>query len=153
MKKSQKDKHFVHAPVLEGGDESIGKIIGENIRYPEAALAQRVEGTVSLNYTIGGNGRVIRAEVTEGIGHGCDEEALRLVKLLRFSVKRTQGLNVYHHRTLQIHFKLPPPPKPVAPPSMQVQYQLTPAKPEAAPKDAQAQKPTSPKPSFTYTIQ
>jgi TonB family protein len=146
MKKPQKDKHFVHAPVLEGGEEAMSKIVADNLRYPEEALKNRVEGTVSVRYTIGGNGRVVSAEVTEGIGHGCDEEAVRLVKLLRFAVKRTAGLNVYHHRTLQIHFKLPPPPPPPAEPTAAVRYEIAPSKPAAA----EEKKPAAP--TITYTV-
>jgi TonB family protein len=145
MKKAQKDKHFVHTPTLEGGEEALGRVISDNLRYPPAALEKRIEGTVSLRYTIGGNGRVLSAEVTEGIGHGCDEEAVRLVKLLRFQVKRAAKLNVYYHRTLQIHFKLPPPPPP-APPPATVRYEITPSKPAAEPAAAPA--PTK----ITYSI-
>ena len=148
MKKKQKSKHFVHKPTMVGGEEAIGRVISENLRYPEEALQKRVEGTVSLRYTIGGNGRVVSAEVLEGIGHGCDEEAIRLVKLLRFSVQRAEGLNVFHHRNLQIHFKLNAPSPEAPSPSPAVQIQLAP--PVA--KKGEASEGNTPKPVITYTI-
>ncbi|HRZ78028.1 MAG TPA: hypothetical protein P5248_11710, partial [Bacteroidales bacterium] len=45
-----------------------------------------------------------------GLGHGCDEEALRLVRLLRYGKAKNRGLRVKASMSTRIHFKLPPRP-------------------------------------------
>ncbi len=84
------------------------KYIAEQMRYPAEALAQHVEGTVSVRFDIDHKGDVIDAKIIgHGLGHGCDEEAIRLVKSMKFQVDVPRGLRVVHHKTMQIHFKLP----------------------------------------------
>ncbi len=83
------------------------KFIGENMRYPAEALENKIEGTVFVKYTINYKGEVVDAKVVTGLGHGCDEEALRLVKLLIFKVEKPRGLRVLFHKHIQIHFRLP----------------------------------------------
>ena len=54
------------------------------LNYPEQAIQMAVEGRVIVSYTINKEGKVIRAEVMRGIGYGCDEEALRVIKNASF---------------------------------------------------------------------
>jgi protein TonB len=84
-----------------------------------------VEGTVFVNYTIDQKGDVIEVKVISGIGHGCDEEAIRLAKLLKFIVPKTRGLRVLFHQNLQIHFRLPKQKTPRQQP-VQIQYNYVP---------------------------
>ncbi|MEL6273490.1 MAG: energy transducer TonB [Bacteroidota bacterium] len=79
----------------------------EHLRYPKQALAQGVEGTVKVEYSINQAGKVIKAKATEGPKDGCREEAVRLVKLLRFSVPKDYKMTVQYHQHLNINFKLP----------------------------------------------
>ena len=76
-------------------------------RYPEEARKAGVEGTVTIRYTIDYQGAVVKTKIISGIGHGCDKEATRLVKLLRFEVPKSRKLKVQFHKTIHIHFKLP----------------------------------------------
>ncbi|GAB4250336.1 MAG: hypothetical protein Kow0027_13680 [Saprospiraceae bacterium] len=107
MRKEAKDKEFIKKPVYKGGPKALKKFIGENLRYPKEALENKVEGTVYLNYDINYKGEVTDARVIKGIGHGCDEEAVRLVKLLKYEVPRNRGVRVVFHKNIQIHFRLP----------------------------------------------
>jgi len=52
----------------------------ENLKYPEEAKAEGVEGMVQTQFVIDEKGNVTQVEVIEGIGSGCDEEAIRLIK-------------------------------------------------------------------------
>ena len=107
MRKEAKDKEFIKKPVYKGGPKALKKFIGENLRYPKEALDNKVEGTVYVNYDINHKGQVTAARVIKGIGHGCDEEAMRLVKLLKFEVPKNRGVRVVFHKNIQIHFRLP----------------------------------------------
>ena len=44
------------------------KFIGSNLRYPEEALKNKIEGTVYLRYDIDHQGTVTDAKVVKGIG-------------------------------------------------------------------------------------
>ncbi len=107
MRKEAKDKHFIKKPVYKGGPKALKKFIGENLRYPKEALENKVEGTVYLNYDINYKGEVTDARVIKSVGHGCDEEAVRVVKLLKYEVPKNRGVRVVFHKNIQIHFRLP----------------------------------------------
>jgi TonB family protein len=112
-----KKENFIVHPYYEGGNAAMEKRIAECLKYPENALIHRVEGTVSLKYNIDNKGHVIAAKIIAGIGHGCDEEAIRLVKLLKFIVPRQpKGLKVVFNKEIHIHFRLPKvAPQPIKP--------------------------------------
>jgi TonB family protein len=64
----------------------------EKIQYPEAALENKIAGKVLVQYTIDANGNVKNAVVVDGIGYGCDEEALRVISLAKFKNYRNQDV-------------------------------------------------------------
>lgn len=108
MHKPSKDKHFIKQPWFEGGPKAMKQFIAENLQYPSEALVQRVEGTVTVRFDIDHKGEVVEAKILgHALGFGCDEEAIRLVKAMRFIVDKPHGLRVIYHKTIHIHFKLP----------------------------------------------
>ena len=119
MQKEAKEKDFIQKPTYAGGPKAMRAFISQHLRYPQAALANRTEGTVVLKYDIDYLGKVIEVKVISGPGDGCREEAIRLVKMLEFTPPKTKrGLKVTFHRSLKIHFRLPkvkPKPQPAAP--------------------------------------
>ncbi len=113
MKKEKKPEQFIRHPGYPGGNEAMRKFIKENLRYPEEALKNNVEGIVAVKYEIDHNGKVISAKIKSGLGYGCDEEALRVVKMLKFGSAKHKGMRVTFNKTININFRLPaaPPPK------------------------------------------
>ena len=107
MRKEKKDKNFINKPRYPGGLKALRAFISQNLQYPLHALENKIEGTVYLNYTIDHRGKVIDARVISSLGHGCDTEATRLVKLLHFEVLKNRGVKVKFHKNIQIHFRLP----------------------------------------------
>jgi TonB family protein len=116
LKSHRKPESFIRQPKYPGGNKAMDDFIKQQMTYPEEALKNRVEGTVSVDVDIDVNGKVSSAKVKHGIGYGCDEEALRLVTLLRFEKKKYHGLYVLFHRSINIHFRLP------ATPTIQYNY-------------------------------
>ncbi len=53
--------------------------LSENMKYPEPAKTAGIEGVVKTSFVIDTEGNVTDVKVIEGIGSGCDEEAVRLV--------------------------------------------------------------------------
>ncbi|UKJ06408.1 energy transducer TonB [Solitalea lacus] len=100
---------FVHAeemPEYEGGFQKMFKFIGRNLRYPNMAVENDIEGAVTVQFVVDKDGNVYNASVLKGIGGGCDEEAVRVVKLLKFKPGRQNGQPVKVQFSLPIRFTL-----------------------------------------------
>lgn len=66
-------------PAFIGGQEAMSTFIRSQIKYPELAFKQGVEGTVLVNFRISKEGKIINPYVSQGIHSSLDQEALRLV--------------------------------------------------------------------------
>ena len=117
----RKPESFIRQPNYPGGKKAMDEFIRSNLQYPELALKNKVEGTVSVEIDIDANGKVIASRIKHGIGFGCDDEALRLANLLQFEKKKYRGLFVVFHRIININFHL----HTASPPPTQVNYQYT----------------------------
>lgn len=122
MKKERKDRHFIKKPRYPGGPKALKAFVGKRLRYPEEARKKGVQGTVTVRYTINQKGEVVDTRIIAGLGHGCDEEAIRVVKLLRFEVPKNP-VRALFHKTIHIHFH------PGKPPSATttIHYEITPS--------------------------
>jgi TonB family protein len=134
--KNQKNK-FVQVPQIAGGKAALQKYIEASLIYPEEAREKRIEGIVYLTAEIDDNGKVVQVEIIKGLAGGCNEEAIRLIKNVRFGGVRNKGVRVKTKKQFRIRFQLPP--------ENIVNYNLI------------AQKEEKPKPeivkSYSYTIQ
>jgi TonB family protein len=63
-----------------GGMEAWGKYLKENMKYPEQAQRLGVQGRVFVQFIIEKDGSLSNFEVLKGIGAGCDNEALKMMK-------------------------------------------------------------------------
>ncbi len=147
----KKDKDFIKKPAYEGGPKAMRAFIGKNLSYPQEALTEKVEGTVVLKYSIDYQGNVVDAKVISGLGYGCDEEAIRLVRLLKFEVPKNRGVKVLFHKDIKIHFRLPKQPAvkaktPARP--MQYSYTVTAKKKEGQKRPSEEEKGGG----YSYTI-
>lgn len=102
-----KKKNFLELPRYGGGNEEFKKFIAANLRYPKAALEAQVEGKVLVEYEIDDNGIVHNPRVLRSLGYGCDEEAMRVVGLLRFKKVKNRGMRVRVNTKTNINFSLP----------------------------------------------
>lgn len=106
MKRERKDKDFIHKPSFPGGAQGMKTFVREHLRYPEAARVAGIGGVVTVRISIAQNGAVTDTKVISGLGHGCDEEAVRVARLMRFDVPPNRGLRLIFHQTVNIHFIL-----------------------------------------------
>jgi protein TonB len=102
-----KSNHFIKKAEYPGGSEALKKFIKNSLRYPKEALMHRVEGSVFLKYEVNEAGRVHSISVINGLGYGCDNEAERIIRLLKYSQVKNRGVKVNTKFKLTIHFKLP----------------------------------------------
>ncbi|MDQ3017137.1 MAG: energy transducer TonB [Bacteroidota bacterium] len=70
------------SPELIGGKDLMSTLITLNIRYPDKAREKKIGGTVFVSVVIDAEGNLEDAFIHEGIGGGCNDEALRAVRLL-----------------------------------------------------------------------
>ncbi len=105
--KHQKTKKFLNKPNIHGGKEQLKKFIKENLQYPEEALKNQIQGDVIVKYKINEDGEVFDPVVSKSIGYGCDEEAVRLVKLIAYDPVKNRGVKVTAHNKIKIPFRLP----------------------------------------------
>ncbi len=103
----KKDKKFIKLPKYPGGKPALKKFIFENLKYPDQALANKIEGIVYVKYKVNALGEVISVIITKGIGYGCDEEAIRLCKLLKYDKAKNRGIRIVSTIRSRILFKLP----------------------------------------------
>lgn len=141
---SKKQKKFLAKPEYDGGKLAMDEFIAKTLEYPKEASKKGVSGNVHVAYSVNENGDVTDAKVTRGIGTGCDEEALRVVRLLKFRRVRNAGSHIMLHTAIVIHFRLK---KETAPISFVYEFQpSTPVElPTEPPKSLQNT-------VFTYTL-
>ncbi|PST84835.1 hypothetical protein C7T94_01540 [Pedobacter yulinensis] len=65
--------------LFPGGMPAFYKFLAANLRYPAQAVRANASGRVHLAFTVGRDGRLGNIRVLDGIGYGCDEEAIRVV--------------------------------------------------------------------------
>jgi protein TonB len=68
-------------PSFPGGMEKFYEFLKDNIRYPAEAARKNVQGKVFLVFVIERDGSLSNIKVARAIGSGCDEEAVRVMKL------------------------------------------------------------------------
>lgn len=102
---SKEDEIFVS---VEQMPEMIGGIstLYQNLRYPDKALKNNVEGKVTLQFVINEKGEVTDPVVLRGIGYGCDEEALRVIRQVEFTPGLQRGRPVKVRASIQVIFSL-----------------------------------------------
>jgi periplasmic protein TonB len=69
-------------PRYPGGSDSLAAFIKAHTRYPKAAKKNNISGVIEVDFTVTIDGKVKDPKVVNPLGYGCDEEALRVVKLL-----------------------------------------------------------------------
>jgi TonB family protein len=94
--------------VVDEQPEVVGGLAGlhKRVRYPSRARSEGVQGRVFVEATVNADGTVRAAKVTRGIGGGCDEEALRVIRESTFEPAKVDGRPVAARKTLWIRFRL-----------------------------------------------
>ena len=105
--KYHKPKKFIKTPHISGNREQLKEFIKKNLTYPEEAMENRIEGDVIIKYKVSDNGEVFDIAIAKRLGYGCDEEAIRLVKMIRYDAVKNRGVRVTSHSKIKIPFRLP----------------------------------------------
>jgi protein TonB len=94
-------------PEFPGGEEKLFEYLGKNIKYPSMARENGITGTVYVTFVVEGNGEISDVKKLRGIGGGCDEEAMRVVKAMpSWKAGKQNGKSVRVQYNLPIKFTL-----------------------------------------------
>lgn len=92
---------------FNSGLKGFYKYIKKEMTYPKEAQKDKIEGKVILSFIINTDGSVSDVKVLRGIGHGCDEEAIRIIENSPPWIPGKQrGNPIRQQMTLPIIFKL-----------------------------------------------
>lgn len=108
--KTREESIFMHveqAPEYRGGVQAMAAFLQKNLKYPAPAARAGVQGKVFVQFTVGSDGKIEDVTALKGIGFGCDEEAVRVVKLMQnWAPGRQAGNPVRVKFTLPIAFQI-----------------------------------------------
>ena len=94
-------------PEFPGGAEKFMEYLSSNIKYPEEAKEKGISGRVFIQFVVEKDGSVSNVKVMKGIGGGCDEEAVRVVKAMpKWKPGKQKGKPVRVNYILPVSFKL-----------------------------------------------
>jgi protein TonB len=94
-------------PSFPGGEAELFKYLGKSIKYPQMAQDASISGVVYVTFVVGKDGKISDAKVLRGIGGGCDEEALRVVRAMpTWKAGKQRGKPVTVQYNLPIRFTL-----------------------------------------------
>lgn len=89
-------------PEFPGGEKALLAYISSNTKYPQLARENGIQGKVYVQFVVAADGNVKDPKVVRGIGGGCDEEAIRVVKTLPPWKAGKQG-----GRAVPVYYNLP----------------------------------------------
>lgn len=96
-------------PEFPGGADSLVKFLSMNLRYPQLAIDQKIEGRVYVEFIVNPDGTLSHVNLKEGydIGGGCGAEAIRVVSSMpRWSPGMQRGMAVPVSMILPVKFSL-----------------------------------------------
>lgn len=94
-------------PSFPGGEAELFKYLGKTVKYPPMAQDAGITGVVYMTFVVDENGKVKDPKVLRGIGGGCDEEAIRVVKAMpAWDPGKQRGKPVRVQYNLPIRFTL-----------------------------------------------
>ena len=95
------DKVLPVAQHFEGGQPAMYEFIAKELVYPAMAKRNRFQGQCIVAFTLNEDGSTANHKIIKNIGGGCGEEALRVVKLIKF---KAPGYSM--NASIPVNFKL-----------------------------------------------
>lgn len=94
-------------PEFPGGQTALMKWLDNNIRYPETAKANGVQGRVIVKFIVEKDGSISKATVVSCVDKALGLEAVRVIKKMPlWSPGKNNGKPVRSYFTLPLTFKL-----------------------------------------------
>ena len=94
-------------PQFPGGEAKLMEYVAKNIKYPQIARETGIQGRVFVGFVVEPDGSISNVKLLRGIGGGCDEEAMRVIKSLpKWKPGKQRGKAVRVSYQIPVFFKL-----------------------------------------------
>ena len=94
-------------PQFPGGQIAMLKYIMENMKYPEQAMKEGIQGRVAVSFIVEKDGRVSNVRLLHSVQSALDKEAIRVVKSMpKWTPGKQNGKPVRVRFNLPVMFKL-----------------------------------------------
>ena len=94
-------------PEFPGGKGQMNQWLSRRLRYPKVAKDELIEGRVVVQFVVNPDGSLSEPKILKGIGGGCDEEAIRVIKQMPHWVPgELNGHTVPVYKAIPIVFQL-----------------------------------------------
>jgi protein TonB len=94
-------------PEFPGGNAALLQYVSENMKYPQDAQDNHIQGKVTLKFVVNPDGTVDRIEIMKGVDPLLDNEAIRVIKSLpKFKPGKQNGVAVPVWFTLPVFFQI-----------------------------------------------
>ena len=94
-------------PEYPGGDEALRTDIASNVKYPEEAKKNGIQGKVYVSFVVDEEGKVIKAKIERGVEPSLDKESLRVINELKtWKPGKEKGKAVKVAYTIPINYAL-----------------------------------------------
>lgn len=94
-------------PQYPGGEKAMMEYVAKNVKYPQEAKDKEIQGRVFIGFVVEKDGSIGEVKVLRGIGGGCDEEAVRVIKgMPKWKPGIQEGKPVRVSYMMPINFKL-----------------------------------------------
>lgn len=104
------DKVFMiveQQPEFPGGTAALMKWLSTNVRYPEVAIENNIQGRVIVSFVVEKDGSTTDVKVVRGVDPALDKEAIRLASSMpKWSPGKQRGKPVRSRFTLPVAFQL-----------------------------------------------
>ncbi|MBE0662867.1 MAG: energy transducer TonB [Bacteroidales bacterium] len=94
-------------PQFPGGQEALHKFLSQNLKYPQSAKQEKIQGTVYVTFIISNDGNVDSASILLGVHWSLDEEAMRVIRdMPQWIPGKLRGKPVNVQITMPVRFTL-----------------------------------------------
>ena len=98
------------SPEYPGGFTEMMKFLAKNIVYPQEAKENGIQGKVYAEFVVRNDGSLSDIKIVRGIGELCDQEVIRVLKLMpKWTPGKQKGKKVHVRFTLPVKFTLTDP--------------------------------------------
>lgn len=89
-----------------GGNEALYRFFYEEMKYPEAAKKERVEGDVQVSFYVMPDSSVSDVRALNDLGHGTKAEAERLIKSTKWVPAIQNGRSIKQQMVVPVLFRI-----------------------------------------------
>ena len=93
-------------PMYQKGNYALQDFIKANLEYPKQAQLSNIQGTVVLRFVVEASGLVTNIGVQKTLGGGCEQEAMRVLEMIKWYPGKNEGKLVRSQMSFPFYFIL-----------------------------------------------